>query len=68
MSWYREVAEWSPEPELAWGTAFSIFRQSVIMQGIAARVAQRQANSAQAKAYADSFMQFGEFSWGKRGV
>lgn len=64
VSWYREVAEWSPEPELAWGTAFSIFRQSVIMQGIAARVAQRQANSAQAKAYADSFMQFGEFSWG----
>ncbi|KFZ00453.1 hypothetical protein V498_00077 [Pseudogymnoascus sp. VKM F-4517 (FW-2822)] len=64
VSWYREVVEWSPEPELAWGTAFSIFRQSVIMQGIAARVAQRQANSAQAKAYADSFMQFGEFSWG----
>ncbi|KFY79130.1 hypothetical protein V499_01849 [Pseudogymnoascus sp. VKM F-103] len=50
VSWYREVAGWRPEPELAWGTAFSIFRQSVIMQGIAARVAQRQASSAQAKA------------------
>lgn len=64
VCWYSEVAGWDPAPELAWGTAFSMFRQSVIMQGIAARVAQRQASSAQAKVYADSFRPFGEFAWG----
>lgn len=64
VSWYREVAGWNPEPDLTWGTAFSMFRQSVIMQGIAARVAQGQASSAEAKVYADSFRPFAEFAWG----
>lgn len=35
--------------------AFSFFRLAVILQGIAARVARKQASSAQAKSYADRF-------------
>lgn len=64
VSWYSEVGGWDPERELTWGTAFSMFRQSVVMQGIAARVAQRQASGAQSKFYADLFRPFGEFAWG----
>lgn len=36
---------------------FSFFRLSVILQGIAARVARKQASSAQAKSYASRFKQ-----------
>lgn len=35
--------------DIPWGTAFAMFRNSIIFQGIAARYAVRQASSAQAK-------------------
>lgn len=35
--------------DIPWGTAFAMFRNSIIFQGIAARYALRQASSAQAK-------------------
>ena len=47
-----------------WGDAFAAFRNSVIMQGIAARYAQRQASSDKAKEIGDLMGPYGEFSWG----
>ncbi|KAI7877153.1 kinase-like protein [Lichtheimia hyalospora FSU 10163] len=46
-----------PYPIDRWlfAVAFSFFRLSVILQGIAARVARRQASSAQAKRHAENF-------------
>ncbi|KAL8798587.1 MAG: hypothetical protein Q9182_006540 [Xanthomendoza sp. 2 TL-2023] len=64
MGWYAEVAGWDPSAESGWGDAFGVFRNSVIMQGIAARYALRQASSAQAKEYAVQMRPFGEFAWG----
>ena len=64
VDWYVEVAGWDPRPELTWAVAFSIFRSAAICQGIAARVAARQANTnEQAKQYADAFRPLGEFAW-----
>ncbi|CAO2649883.1 Nn.00g011750.m01.CDS01 [Neocucurbitaria sp. VM-36] len=49
IAWYAETAGWDPSLELAWGTAFAMFRDSIIFQGIASRYAVRQASSAEAK-------------------
>ncbi|KAL8953283.1 MAG: hypothetical protein Q9222_000849 [Ikaeria aurantiellina] len=64
IDWYAEVAGWDPAPEAGWGDAFGVFRNSVIMQGIAARHAMRQASSARAEEYAVQMGPFGEFAWG----
>ncbi|KAL8999461.1 MAG: hypothetical protein Q9169_001666 [Polycauliona sp. 2 TL-2023] len=61
---YAKIADWDPSPESGWGDAFGVFRNSVIMQGIAARYALRQASSARAKEYAVQMKPFGEFAWG----
>ncbi|KAF4548320.1 Hypothetical protein D9617_29g006970 [Elsinoe fawcettii] len=63
ISWYREVAGWDPTPDMTWGEAFGIYRGSIIMQGIAARHALRQASSAKATEYGNSFKPFGEVAW-----
>jgi aminoglycoside phosphotransferase (APT) family kinase protein len=63
IEWYTEVAGWDPALDLPWGAAFGFFRGSVIMQGIAARYALRQASSAKAKDYADMMGPFAEFAW-----
>lgn len=62
--WYAEVAGWDPAPELEWGDTFANFRNSVIMQGIAARYAQRQASSEKAKEVGSLMGPYGEFTWG----
>lgn len=64
IKWYAEVAGWDPSHETDWGDAFGVFRNSVIMQGIAARYATRQASSAGAGEYAAQMRPFGEFAWG----
>ncbi|KZF25894.1 APH-domain-containing protein [Xylona heveae TC161] len=63
IQWYREVAGWDPSIEMPWGDAFGIFRGSIIMQGIAARSARRQASSAKAHEYIVQMAPFGEFAW-----
>lgn len=63
IAWYAQVAGWDPSPESGWGDAFGVFRNSVIMQGIAARYATRQASSARAEEYAVQMKPFGEFAW-----
>jgi aminoglycoside phosphotransferase (APT) family kinase protein len=49
VEWYREVAGWDPAPEMPWGVAFWLFRTTVVMQGIAARYASRQASGKTAR-------------------
>ncbi|KIW89143.1 uncharacterized protein Z519_09995 [Cladophialophora bantiana CBS 173.52] len=45
LEWYREEAGgWDPTGEMAWADAFAMFRTSVMIQGIAARWAVRQAS------------------------
>ncbi|MCJ1283733.1 hypothetical protein MMC26_003064 [Xylographa opegraphella] len=67
---YAEAAGWDPRPkrkndtdESLWGDAFGVFRNSVIMQGIAARYALRQASSAQAQEIGALMRPFGEAAW-----
>jgi aminoglycoside phosphotransferase (APT) family kinase protein len=64
IQWYAEVAGWDPASEVDWGDAFATFRNGVIMQGIAARYALRQASSEKAKEIGGLMGPYGEFSWG----
>ena len=63
MEWYADVAGWNPKLDGRWGSAFGVFRNSVIMQGIAARYALRQASSARAREHGEKMGPFGEFAW-----
>ena len=64
VGWYAEAAGWDPTPDLGWGNAFGAFRGAVIMQGIAARYALRQASGKTAAAYAAQMAPYGEWAWG----
>lgn len=63
VKWYADVAGWDPSAEVDWGDAFATFRNSVIMQGIAARYAVRQASSEKAKEIGDLMGPYGELTW-----
>lgn len=63
VRWYNEASGYDVANDLAWGNAFGGFRGAIIMQGIAARYAQRQASSANAKDYADKMKPYGEWAW-----
>ncbi|KAJ5115447.1 hypothetical protein NUU61_001206 [Penicillium alfredii] len=63
IRWYREVASWDPAEDILWGDAFFAFRGSVIMQGIAARFAGRQASSVRAEDYAKRAKPFALGAW-----
>jgi len=51
IEWYRQVAGWDPAPDIPWGAAFWLFRTTVVMQGIAARYASRQASGTTAEEF-----------------
>lgn len=63
VEWYAEAAGWNPAPDLGWGNAFGGFRGAVIMQGIAARYALRQASGKTARTYAAQMAPHGEWAW-----
>ncbi|KAF2730187.1 APH-domain-containing protein [Polyplosphaeria fusca] len=63
LAWYAETAGWDPKPDMTWGDAFGAYRGAVIMQGIAARYALRQASSANAKAYGEMMKPCAEIAW-----
>ena len=63
IRWYAEVAGWDPSPDIPFGKAFGLLRITVIFQGIAARYAQRQASSAQAKATGEMMHPTGANAW-----
>lgn len=60
---YREMANWNPSVDMAWGESFGLLRNAIIMQGIAARFALRQASSAKAEEYARQVKPFAEIGW-----
>lgn len=66
IRWYVEESGYDIQKDLAWGVAFGGFRGGVIMQGIAARYARRQASSATAMEYGSQMRPYGEWAW--RGV
>lgn len=63
ITWYAEVADWDPSSELAWGTAFAMFRDSIIFQGIASRYAVRQASSVEAMKVGQEMGPAAEICW-----
>ena len=64
LQWYAETAGWEfSEAEIAWGDAFNVFKGAIIMQGIAARYAVRQASSERASEYGRAMRPFGEVAW-----
>lgn len=65
LGWYVEASggKYDPRPDMNWGFAFGMLRAAAIMQGIAARVARRQASSEVAGRYAGSFRSLGELAW-----
>ena len=63
VNWYAEEAGWNPGPELAWGTAFGGLRAAVIMQGIAARYALRQASGTTAMQVGELMAPYGEWAY-----
>lgn len=65
VRWYSEVAGYDPTADLLWGDAFHSFRGSVIMQGIAARHALRQASSSRALDYGARTKPFALEAWAR---
>jgi len=63
IKWYGDESGYHPGLELEWGNAFGGFRGAIIMQGIAARYALRQASGVTAKNYAAQMKPYGEFAW-----
>lgn len=63
VKWYVEESGYDVKKDLTWGSAFGGFRGAVIMQGIAARYAQRQASSASAMEYGKQMKPYGEWAW-----
>ncbi|KAB8217350.1 kinase-like domain-containing protein [Aspergillus novoparasiticus] len=63
VRWYREVGGWDPTPDLPWGDAFFAWRLSIILQGVKARYALRQASSAQAHEHAKKTTPFALAAW-----
>lgn len=62
VQWYAEESGYDPKLELDWGNAFGGFRGAIIMQGIAARYARRQASGTTAKNYAAQMAPYGEWA------
>ncbi|KAJ5485520.1 hypothetical protein N7539_005508 [Penicillium diatomitis] len=65
VRWYAAVSGYNPADDMLWGDAFFAFRASVIMQGIAARYAARQASSARAAEYGSRAKPFALEAWGR---
>ena len=63
LEWYQAKAGWDPKPEIKWADAFGTYRACIIMQGIAARYAARQASSARASEYGAQMKPFAEVAW-----
>lgn len=65
LGWYVEESggAYDPRPDMPWGSAFGMLRAAAILQGIAARVARRQASSEFAHQFAGSFRSLGELTW-----
>lgn len=60
---YSDIANWDPATNWTFAEAFAHLRLAVITQGIAARVARKQASSLKAIHHAQLFKPLGELAW-----
>ncbi|CCG83047.1 Phosphotransferase enzyme family domain protein [Taphrina deformans PYCC 5710] len=60
---YSAVTQWNPATNWTFAEAFAHLRLAVITQGIAARVARKQASSLKAIHHAQLFKPLGELAW-----
>ncbi|EME77265.1 uncharacterized protein MYCFIDRAFT_83216 [Pseudocercospora fijiensis CIRAD86] len=66
VKWYEQDVGFDvSQQDLAWATAFALFRDSIIFQGIAARYALRQASSAEAQSYGNERVPFAKMALAK---
>lgn len=63
LKWYSEEVDRDVDDEADWAGAFAIFKCALITQGIAARYALRQTNSAKAEGYADQMVPYSEIAY-----
>lgn len=63
LRWYSDISGYDPQADLGWGMAFNLFKMAGVFQGIAARVARRQASSEQAKQHAERRNALADFAW-----
>lgn len=63
LSWYQSAVGWDVASVVGFGDAFTVFRNAVISQGIAARYALRQASSARAREFGGIFPDLARISW-----
>ena len=64
IDWYHGVVNYKFSPkEITWGQAFNLYRGSIIVQGIKARLARRQASSEKAREYAVQMEPMGKMAW-----
>lgn len=63
LLWYADLAGWDPRSEMRWAVSFGILRNGVIVQGISARYALRQASSEKANEYGGKIGAFGDLAW-----
>lgn len=63
LRWYSAAADYDPSDDILWGDAFFAFRGSVILQGIGARRAAGQTNSATAEVYAKRAWPLARVAW-----
>ncbi|KAF2858754.1 APH-domain-containing protein [Piedraia hortae CBS 480.64] len=63
IKWYEEGMDRVDRRELEWAEAFNVYRNTVIMHGIAARYARRQASSARAIKYVKQLKPFSDAAW-----
>ena len=62
VDWYSEAAGWNPAPDMTWAVAFWLFRTTVVMQGIAARYASRQASGTTAREFGSQMVPHAEMA------
>lgn len=62
LAYYASIAGWDPRPDWAFGIVNAHFRFSVIVHGIVARVARKQASSASASNYTSLLPIIAKFS------
>lgn len=63
ISRYSDLAGWDPRSEMRWAAAFGALRNGVVVQGIAARYALRQASSEKANEYRGKIGALSDLAW-----
>ncbi|KAG6031885.1 hypothetical protein E4U41_007384 [Claviceps citrina] len=63
LGWYADVSGYDARRDMGWGMAFCVFKLAGVCQGIAARLARRQASSEVARKHADARGGLARLAW-----